>query len=69
MNAAIVMSESGDWEGLYIDGFLVLEGHSLSARQVLEAMKIPTTWRSAPSDYFDNNSRLPERLKDLDEQQ
>jgi hypothetical protein len=29
-----------DWEGLYLDGLLIREGHSLDVRDVLEALGI-----------------------------
>lgn len=33
-----VTSECGDWQSLYIDGRLAIEGHSISARDVLDAI-------------------------------
>ena len=33
-----VTSECGDWQALYIDGRLAIEGHSISARDVLDAI-------------------------------
>ena len=33
-----VTSESGDWQALYIDGKLAVDGHSVSARDVLDAI-------------------------------
>lgn len=35
MKLVIVFSEAGDWEGLYINGELVEEGHSLNWRRVI----------------------------------
>ena len=37
----LMESEEGDWIGLYLDGKLVYEGHSLSAERLLEALGIP----------------------------
>ena len=34
----IISPESGDWEALYINGKLAAEGHSLDARDVLDAI-------------------------------
>lgn len=39
MKFTLVRPESGDWEALYINGKLTLEGHSLSAWQVLECIE------------------------------
>lgn len=36
MDLHIVLCD--DWEGLYIDGHLIQEGHSLSLMQVLETL-------------------------------
>lgn len=33
-----VTAECGDWQALYIDGKLAVEGHSISARSVLDAI-------------------------------
>jgi hypothetical protein len=33
-----VTAESGDWQALYIDGKLAVEGHSVRARDVLDAI-------------------------------
>lgn len=35
-----VVSEEGDWEAIYINGEMIAEGHSLSTRQVLDAVGI-----------------------------
>lgn len=35
---ALVTPECGDWEALYADGKLIAEGHSLNARDVLDAV-------------------------------
>ena len=33
-----VTAECGDWQALYVDGKLAAEGHSISARSVLDAI-------------------------------
>lgn len=33
-----VTAECGDWQALYIDGKLAAEGHSVNARDVLDAI-------------------------------
>jgi len=35
MDIKIVFHPSGDWEGLYIDGELQCEGHSISAGDII----------------------------------
>ena len=38
VSTTIQFVHADDWEGLYIDGKLILEGHSLSAVDVLDAI-------------------------------
>lgn len=39
MNEFVMVScESGDWEGLYLNGKLVAEGHSVRLEDVLDAI-------------------------------
>lgn len=38
MKVILAQSSSGDWEGLYIDGHLTNEGHSISAYHALLAV-------------------------------
>lgn len=35
-----VMNDEGDWVGLYIDGYLAYEGHSISETKMLELLDI-----------------------------
>lgn len=56
---------SSDWEGLYVDGELVLEGHSISAMQVLRALKIAYTSVEADDDWLYDVGRLPEKIEDI----
>lgn len=37
--ASIELVRIDEWTGLYIDGDLKIEGHSLSAREIFEAME------------------------------
>jgi len=48
MDAVILRSASDDWEGLYIDGVLKCEGHSISATDVLNVLNI--TWSTMIAD-------------------
>lgn len=34
-----VVGEEGDWEGMYLDGVLVKEGHIISKHDALDALK------------------------------
>lgn len=61
MKATIVYDEYGDWEGLYIDGKLVDEGHTLSTNRVLRALKIEFSSLEIDMEKLDND--LPEDLE------
>lgn len=39
MASKLVLAIAGDWEGLYIDGTCVTQGHSVSADEVLRILK------------------------------
>jgi hypothetical protein len=40
MNVQLLKSGAGDWIGLYVDGKLKMEGHSLRLEDVLESIGI-----------------------------
>lgn len=60
----IVCAEAGDWEGLYIDGELVKEGHSLTVCEVLEALGIEHESFSIEMDAY-GLSNLPLKAANL----
>lgn len=57
----------GDWEGFYLNGKLVTQGHSHAPDMVLEALGIPFE-RREESHYLEECGRLPDQLSELDEQ-
>lgn len=59
---AYVTDVSGDWEGIYVDGKLVDESHSLDPRRVLEAIGVQFTHHN--TDLKDSGS-LPDNLEEL----
>jgi hypothetical protein len=62
MKVALVHSTDGDWIGLYIDGKLVMEDHSLQESEVLEAVGIPVEkelWVELPTGH------CPDKLEDV----
>jgi hypothetical protein len=47
MRILLMSSEEGDWKGLYIDGVLFCENHSLDLRCILDEFRLrnqPITW-------------------------
>ena len=62
----IVIVNADDWEGLYIDGDLKTEGHSLSLQNVLDILKIHTTFRyDVDYEWLEEIGRLPKSLSDV----
>jgi hypothetical protein len=60
----LVNSEAGDWQGLYINGKLWREGHSLSVRDIVEAiMTEGMTYRVSEVVMEDGN--LPQTIEEL----
>lgn len=58
----IVMSDDGDWEGMYVDGVLKCEDHSLDAQQVLYALGLEFHWKET---FIRDGGRLPHNFSDL----
>jgi hypothetical protein len=55
MSIHIITSDQGDWVGLYRDGLLLTEGHSLNERDALRALDIDFTheeWDEAEFDKY-----------------
>lgn len=62
-----VTSECGDWQALYIYGILVAEGHSISPRDVLDAISdiLPHKVERHEIPNIIAEDGMPENLKDL----
>lgn len=58
----VVRDESGDWEGVYMNGQLLEEGHSIDGCQMLDALGISYGFRE--SSLGDAGS-LPNKLEDV----
>lgn len=58
----LVDDEGGDWTGLYINGRLVHEGHSISGKQMLEILGIPFDNFEVPYEDMERMGRLPSDL-------
>lgn len=67
VNFTIISSKSGDWEALYANGKLLVEGHRLYARDVLDSISniMPNTVKSIEIDDEIAEMGLPIHLSDL----
>jgi hypothetical protein len=64
-NLVIVSSSSGDWSGLYKDGKLLIEDHSLRASEVLEVLGFEVERKEAEENWLEERGNLPKLLKDV----
>lgn len=59
----LVQSEEGDWQGLYVDGKLAIEDHSLAPRDVLDALSVGYDSRSDwPGEDYGHLPRTTEEM-------
>jgi len=56
----------GDWTGLYVNGWLAAENHSLSASDVLDALSIRYDVVPVDERWLEDNGSLPQRLDDVE---
>jgi hypothetical protein len=62
MKITVVGCPSGDWEGLFVNGQLVFEGHSISWWQALDALKIEYETLEADDEWMMDHGSFPNRL-------
>lgn len=56
----IIVTNGDDWEGLYLDGKLITEGHSVSPRDICNALNINMELVELSSEYLGEKiSNLP----------
>jgi hypothetical protein len=65
----IVSSSDGDWEGLYLNGELKAEGHSLNLWDVFEAIGLAAGFREVDSDWLNDRGNLPTGIAELPQAQ
>ena len=54
-----------DWMALYKDGFLTVEGVTLTFGDVLEGCRIPCLVQSADPEWAHNRMGYPEKLEEV----
>lgn len=63
----LVYSEDHDWVGLYLDGKLATEGHSLNADQVLQQLGLKYQIKHMSNEWCEGHGRLPNKEEDCNE--
>lgn len=63
-----ITTEDGDWEGIYVNGVLKEENHSLATFQVLESLGLPFNKRELTGNEMDAlGNSLPKLIEELDQ--
>jgi hypothetical protein len=60
-----VMVRGNDWDGLFINGKLACEGHSLQYHEVSKALGVQLKEKQADPAWLDKETHFPENLKDV----
>ena len=61
----ITIVDADDWSGLYVNGELRDEGHSLRVSDVLEILGYKVTWKECDGDWMDEHGTLPNKLSEV----
>lgn len=61
----VTIVDGDDWIGLYLDGVLVEEGHSLHLEAVLRELQVPCHRIDADQEWLEEMGRLPVELEDV----
>lgn len=65
MKHQITLIQADDWCGLYINGKLATEGHSIDHGEFCEAVGIVLVEKWADCKWLEDRGRLPEKLSDV----
>ena len=64
-----VVSGTEEWEGLYVDGELVMEDHSLRVHRLLDYLRnhgyLNIEWKYVEQEWLNDRGNLPTRLEDV----
>lgn len=61
----IVIVNGDDWQGIYINGKLYYEGHSIPNHIVLEALDAPYETTECDSNWLEECGNLPKNLEEV----
>ena len=61
----IVLVKGDDWQGLYIDGILMSEDHSISIEDFAEVVGIKLSKKYVDLDWLEDNGYLPKLLENV----
>lgn len=61
----ITFVSADDWEGLYVDEQLMLEGHHVRLEDLFSKLGIPVEFVTAEQSWLEAHGRLPKYLCDV----
>lgn len=61
----VVFAYADDWEGLYVDGILRCEGHSIQIEYALKAVGVVMESIRPDQEWLEENGSLPVNLSDV----
>lgn len=67
MKKVVLVTNYNDWEGLYIDGRLVLEGHIIRKDEMLTILGINYSEVETADGWLESRGTLPKNLSDVEE--
>lgn len=56
-----------DWEGLYVDGRLACEGHSVTLQDLARVVGLQLVCSDVDGQWLDDQGQLPELLSEIPE--
>ena len=67
MTKLVLVTNYDDWEGLYINGKLVLEGHQIRKDEMFVILGIDYAEVEADVSWLASRGSLPKKLSDVEE--
>ncbi len=65
MKKITIVSNGDDWEGVYLDGKLLAQGHSVDADDILVALGYKVVDVLTEEGWLEDQGYLPENLEDV----
>ena len=62
---AIFVSNGDDWEGIYINGRLVAQGHTIEISEVLMSLGYEVVDKLTEEGWLEDQGYLPENITDV----
>jgi len=65
---AVTFVDADDWEGLYIDGKLVVEAHHLRLQDIFCRLGVKVTFLPVDQEWLEERGSLPTNIEDVKQQ-